>query len=509
MREMSRKILVVLAGVVAIYGAGRAAADGMIIPRPNFYIDETAQKAVEWHDGKTETLIISPVFKGNAEEFAWVVPVPGKPEVKAGKDELFTSLEDYTRPKYPDRTPLPLMMGIGSSRVNESISNPVTVIESKQVDIYDIAVLEAQNGAALREWLVDNGFEYPANKDFLLQYYVNKNWYFVAAKVNTQALGYAEGSLREGHATPLSMTFLSSQIIYPLKISGPGSKFSEAQIPGAWGWEKGLAGWTGGTISTDEAWQGTKSLKHTNSGKAEAYYLSTYRMTGLKTGEQYVLSGYLKGASASFETAKLRVFGTGVEEESIAVYDTQISDWKRVSVAFIAGGESVTLSLKVDKMQPGSTVYWDGVQLERGSIPTAFEKETETMISQPVRNQANVQMVLYVLAQHKKYVPGFGTEFAGNVQPKVIEKWAYDDEGEPWMKASKKTYLTKLTRYMSVNEMTDDLVIREADDNSPVGESGTTLDSTVKIGLVLGVPLLAEALIVGYVWYSYKRKGRK
>ncbi|OGC99156.1 hypothetical protein A3E17_01570 [Candidatus Amesbacteria bacterium RIFCSPHIGHO2_12_FULL_48_14] len=378
---MSLRGMTVLAAaaVVMAIGAGRAAADGMVIPMPQYWVEETGQKAVIWHEAGKETLIISPVFRGNTREFAWVIPVPARPEVEASRDEVFTALDDFTRPKYPDRYPIPL--GIGKGMISEDYEAQVTVVETKRVDIYDIAVLEAQEGRALREWLRENGYEYPTNKDYLLQYYVNKDWFFVAAKVNTEALGYAGSGLREGHATPLEISFSSNQIIYPLRISGPGA--------------------------------------------------------------------------------------------------TQVTPAVRMAPTVAVDTEELIVE---PKPMPGYPRGWG--------------------------TDGWVNLVLYVFSDHKKYVPGFNTEYAGSVQAKTIERMSVDEEGKPWMTASKKMYLTKLTRQMSAAQMNEDLVLRDAADNRAVGGVSPWLDSPVRVALILGGPIALELVVVGYIWYSYSKRRR-
>ena len=131
--------------------ASIVSADGMVVPRPGLTVTETDQRAVIWHDGKTETLIVSITFEGKVDDFAWIIPVPSKPEVEAGVDELFTGLEKLTAPKYE-----PPAGGFGMyGNVNLSVpsKSAVTVVETKRVDIYDISVLTAESSSALQAWL--------------------------------------------------------------------------------------------------------------------------------------------------------------------------------------------------------------------------------------------------------------------------------------------------------------------------------------------------------------------
>ena len=77
-----------LAGVLLLASAGaggEARADGKVLP-PVLVAQEIEmpdQRALlAWKDG-VETLVIESSFVGEGTDFAWVVPLPAKPEVEA------------------------------------------------------------------------------------------------------------------------------------------------------------------------------------------------------------------------------------------------------------------------------------------------------------------------------------------------------------------------------------------------------------------------------------------
>ncbi len=196
-------------------------ADGLIVPPPGYWIQETKQKAVIFHEGDQETLIISVTFQGDAEDFAWLIPLPTQPEVDKSTDEIFVALEELTQPQFTilERKEMEAVpMGTGESGV--------TVWETKKVDIYEIAVLTSTDKESLTKWLNDNGYQYPTAQAYILEEYIDMGWYFVATKVNTDSLGeLTEAQLREGHAVPLKMVFETEKPFYPLKISSAMSDF--------------------------------------------------------------------------------------------------------------------------------------------------------------------------------------------------------------------------------------------------------------------------------------------
>jgi len=193
--------------------------DGGIFPPPNFYLRQAQQKAVIFYDKNIETLILSISFLGNAKDFGWVVPTPSRPEIGEAPDELFTSLEELTRKQtgisYPEWREITPLVGEG-----------VEVLETKEVGIFEIKLLTADDPEALAKWLAENKYQFPKEGSYVLENYVKNKWYFVAAKVRPDLVWTdATAKLMSGHATPLKLTFESKNIIYPMKISSLNKNF--------------------------------------------------------------------------------------------------------------------------------------------------------------------------------------------------------------------------------------------------------------------------------------------
>ena len=193
-----------------------AMADGMVVAPETQWIEETDQQAVIFYDQGVETLILSISFQGDAEDFGWIVPVPSKPEIAKGSDELFTTLEELTGyVPYPSKRILYEDSYLGSA------DQAVTIVETKKIDYYDVTVLSSTDEKALAEWFSDNDYNYPTAASYLLNSYIENGWYFVAMKINPESLGWANVTqqLRSGHATPVSLAFETNNIVYPMKIS--------------------------------------------------------------------------------------------------------------------------------------------------------------------------------------------------------------------------------------------------------------------------------------------------
>ncbi len=217
MNEYLKKISVIILTVFLFSYPVMAMADGMMMPPSEYWINETGQKAVIMYEDGIETMVVSTSFTGNADDFAWVIPVPSKPEVSKGSDELFASLKNATQTNvYYEKS----FFGMDDAVMN-SAGNSVTVVESKNVDYYEVTILTATDTDDLATWFTKNGYNFPITADYILESYIENGWYFVAMKINPDSLDFSdvESELREGHATPVLMSFATEHPVYPMKIS--------------------------------------------------------------------------------------------------------------------------------------------------------------------------------------------------------------------------------------------------------------------------------------------------
>ena len=197
-----------------------ALADGAFFALLGDDIFQPSQKAIILYENNREDLILAVKYEGNADEFAWVIPVPNYPDIDVSDPDLFWELSEITTEGLPVRTgcarfiPLPL-------------SPMVQVLERTIIGPYDVAILSAQDPTALVDWLNSNGYSFPEEGEKILDDYITKEWYFVATRINTgeEATGLAVGTIE-----PLKLSFESDEIIYPLRITSLSSKASEVLL---------------------------------------------------------------------------------------------------------------------------------------------------------------------------------------------------------------------------------------------------------------------------------------
>lgn len=206
--------LAVLVAVFALFLPSVSWADGGLIPSPNYYVYENQQKAAILFEDGIETLAIQIGFQGNAKDFAWVIPLPSKPEVSKVSNDLFANLEELT--KIDDFYYTNSVGFMGSA---EDSAKGVEIIEQTQVGYYDVTTLKASDASSLSVWLNKNGYKFPEAYQYLLNDYINSSWYFVAVKIVPESQSVATTDLRSGQATPLLFKFETKNIIFPMKLS--------------------------------------------------------------------------------------------------------------------------------------------------------------------------------------------------------------------------------------------------------------------------------------------------
>jgi hypothetical protein len=161
--------------------------------------------------------MISPSYKGAARDFAWVVPVPSRPQVSVVDGALFHELKTLTNP--PVNRSVSVDSGPGGMIGSAA---RVELLERKTVGVYDVSILRSNDANALTKWLKQNGYQIPEPDKFVrerinpIPYYIHRHWTFVACRVKIPEKAQ---KLQIGSLAPIKLVFNSKQIIYPMKLS--------------------------------------------------------------------------------------------------------------------------------------------------------------------------------------------------------------------------------------------------------------------------------------------------
>lgn len=227
LHAIRRRRLPLLSAVLLLSAAGPAAADGGFLAPEPFLLREVSQAAVLVHDRDAgrETLHLLPRFAGDADEFAWLVPLPAVPDIAAAPPGLMPDLYFLTQAaRLPrddawncDREPDYL--------IGAPDGGDVEVVGQELIGVLDVLTVTAANAGVLTDSLDAWGFLHDLNRAVVLpvlQDYVERQWCFVAMRVDSAALAAldpsADGSY-DGWIQPMRFEFASAEPVYPLLIS--------------------------------------------------------------------------------------------------------------------------------------------------------------------------------------------------------------------------------------------------------------------------------------------------
>lgn len=220
-----QRILSCAALTAALTGlAGVALADGGFLSAPEYYLYERSQSALlQLRDG-VEDLCILPEFYGDAADFVWIVPVPALPTITQEDEQLFTQIGEMTRPVYRYRD---ANWGCEETRYYDELAgndDGTQIVAEEVIGMYRTLIIASDDGAALADSLSEWGYLHVANSEAVgeaLQYYVDREWYFVAMKVdeNTIQNPYPYYDYWYGMMQPVRLRFAADRLVYPLRIS--------------------------------------------------------------------------------------------------------------------------------------------------------------------------------------------------------------------------------------------------------------------------------------------------
>jgi hypothetical protein len=242
------KFLLVLGLIIfgLLTPAAALACGGMVSPQGS-NVQPQSLRAVVIFDPATqgqngrERLVVQldyRVNQGKVQNFGWVMAVPGKPEVAAAPDELFSRLVNATVPKknYLDKLfGVITSDGFKGTAAGSRASAPgggVQVVSQTRVGAFDVTVVSATEQAALSKWAADNAYTTPLLDTEAIKDYIKAGWFFVLSKLApTEATPNASGP-QAGKSQPVVLSFETTEPIYPWRLSayGPDGKLAVNRV---------------------------------------------------------------------------------------------------------------------------------------------------------------------------------------------------------------------------------------------------------------------------------------
>ena len=190
-------------------------------------IDQTGENIVFVEEGGQIETHVQISFAGEAEDFAWVVPVPGVPDLELGTEELFRNLLWSTSPTFS--------MTVGDHDCSDPYvwsdwddldsdgaedeaparegggGGDVTILQEVQVGSYEATVVGATNAQALLDWFNCNGYRVAYSSLPRVEQYLSEGMDFLALKLTSGAT--------TGDLMPLVMRYDGELPMIPLVLT--------------------------------------------------------------------------------------------------------------------------------------------------------------------------------------------------------------------------------------------------------------------------------------------------
>jgi MYXO-CTERM domain-containing protein len=236
---MRRESLVCALGVMTAFGAvawtpqvaeacGGTFCDGGPIPMP---VDQSGENILFVRDGDFTEAHIQIQYQGEAQDFAWVIPLQVVPEFSVGSEPMFQNLLAGSVPTYLVQTQFDdcdvdngasggLTGGDaggtgaagedGADSAGEDPGGPEVILQ-ETVGAYEIAVLQGGTAAEVVEWLDANGYAQDDEAEPILASYLEEGFLFGAVKLTGGA------DVDEIHPIVLRMPIMEACI--PLRLT--------------------------------------------------------------------------------------------------------------------------------------------------------------------------------------------------------------------------------------------------------------------------------------------------
>jgi len=195
---------------------------------PIVQTDEQIVFAVDESSGTIETHV-QIGYQGAAEDFSWVIPVPGVPDLDLGSDELFRQLLWSTATAYELEVGEadcrdPWVWGgwmdddLDADRDGAGGVDPgeVQVLSESVVGSYQATVVTATAAEPLLDWFNCNGYRIAFNSVDKVEQYLSGGMNFLALKLVNGA--------ETGMLVPIVMTYESAMPMVPLVLTAVASR---------------------------------------------------------------------------------------------------------------------------------------------------------------------------------------------------------------------------------------------------------------------------------------------
>lgn len=163
-------------------------------------------------DGTTETIVMQLAMNADTDNVALVVPTPTPAIVTTADQSTFGELDTLSAPLIEHQRHWSLRRGVGASGPQEAAARAPHVLNQVRLGPLEATTLTGGDLSGLQTWLSDNGYAIRPAVSAALDPYVRDGWAFVAIRLTST-------DLIVGGLDPVRMTFRSSRLVYPMRLS--------------------------------------------------------------------------------------------------------------------------------------------------------------------------------------------------------------------------------------------------------------------------------------------------
>lgn len=204
---------------------------GFYVAKADTDLFNDASKVVLVRDEDRTVITMASDYRGDASEFAMVVPVvdiPVREQINVANPALVDHLDEYTAPRlveYYDENPCelreyrsmrmaqaPMPMAPVMEDVMEAEDLGVTIEAEYEVGEYDILILSAEESDGLITWLNQEGYRIPDGAEDVVGAYLKRGMKFFVAKVNLER--------HDGSAMlrPIQVAYEDDDFMLPIRL---------------------------------------------------------------------------------------------------------------------------------------------------------------------------------------------------------------------------------------------------------------------------------------------------
>ncbi|MFI9011136.1 DUF2330 domain-containing protein [Actinosynnema sp. NPDC053489] len=206
---MRAVVVLALVAMTVVGGPGTsgACACGAFVANDELRaLDETALVELT---GRTESITLAVRARSEADQAAFLMPVPARAAFEVADGELFAELDRLSRPDVEVRRVTVDGDTAGAPRSDAG----ATVVDHVEIGPYEVAQLAGADVGAVTRWLGEHDFTMPAALEGALGPYLAEGWLVVAVR-----LAPTSGSLSSG-LPPVRVAFETDAPVYPVRLS--------------------------------------------------------------------------------------------------------------------------------------------------------------------------------------------------------------------------------------------------------------------------------------------------